>query len=121
MKHGIVAIAVCLLAGVSQQAWSAGFALNENSAIESGEADAGRAAAADDASTLTTNPAGMTYFNDLVTSSASLHYIIPNGQFSLGNATTHVGVLPIPESGGSGPDQTASAVIPSAYLIVAPT
>ena len=46
---------------MSMPAYSAGFALIENSASGMGKAFAGAAAAAEDASTVWFNPAGMTY------------------------------------------------------------
>jgi long-chain fatty acid transport protein len=117
----VSAIAMIAAAGLGGRAHAAGFALSENSAIESGEADAGKAAAADDLSTITSNPAGMTSFSDFVSSAAAAHFIMPQGSFTLTGAHTSVGPQPIPESGGAGPDATATATVPSAYLIVAPT
>jgi long-chain fatty acid transport protein len=121
MKKSFVAVAVIAASGCGGSADAAGFALAENSAVETGEADAGEAAAADDQSTVTTNPAGMTFFSDPVSGSATTHFIMPDGTFTLAGARTRVGALTLPESGVSGPDATASAVIPAAYLIVAPT
>jgi long-chain fatty acid transport protein len=116
----VAALGALAAAGLHQDAQSAGFALNENSAIESGEADSGMAAAADDVSVITTNPAGMTYFSG-ISASSTIHYIDPSGTFGLAGAETSVGPQPIPETGGAGPDPTRSAFIPSAYIVVAPT
>ena len=49
-----------MIAVASGSAWSAGFALNEQSIKSMGMAQAGRASAAADATTLFGNPAGMT-------------------------------------------------------------
>jgi long-chain fatty acid transport protein len=106
--------------GAAVQANAAGFALGENSAIESGEANSGMAASADDLSTITTNPAGMTYFHGIA-ASGTLTAILPNGSFSLGSAGTNIGGLTVPESGGAGPDPSRDAYVPAGYLLVSPT
>ena len=49
-----------MIATISGSAWSAGFALNEQSIKSMGKSQAGRASAAADATTLFANPAGMT-------------------------------------------------------------
>lgn len=54
----------CSLLFLTSSAYSAGFALIENSASGMGRAYAGAAAVADDASTVWFNPAGMTYLTD---------------------------------------------------------
>ncbi len=51
---------VIMMAAVSSTAWSAGFALNEQSIKSMGMSQAGRASSAADATTLFGNPAGMT-------------------------------------------------------------
>ncbi|HLY58358.1 MAG TPA: porin [Stellaceae bacterium] len=118
-RYAVTALGALAAAGIGTHAHAAGFALGENSAIESGEADSGAAAAADDLSTVTTNPAGMTYFSG-VNAMATTHFIDPSGSFSLTGARTNIGPLPIPESGGAGPDPTRTAWVPSAYMVVAP-
>src|SRR5215469_14216408 len=59
MKRSALAIIVLLLIS-SQPGWCAGIALYETGAPDLGTASAGRAAMAADASTVATNPAGMT-------------------------------------------------------------
>jgi long-chain fatty acid transport protein len=58
MKRSTIAAAIVLL--LSGPAWGAGIALYETGAPDLGTASAGRAAMAADASTVATNPAGMT-------------------------------------------------------------
>lgn len=57
-------ISSCSLLFLSSTAYSAGFALIENSASGMGKAYAGAAAVAEDASTVWFNPAGMTYLTE---------------------------------------------------------
>lgn len=115
--------ALAILAGLlgAQQAWASGFALREFSSIEGGESDAGMAAAADDLSTITTNPAGMTYFEgqNVVLGSS---YVDPSGTFSLKGAGTNVAGLPfaLPVSGGAGRSPTVGSPVPFGYLEVEP-
>ena len=60
LKPTVILISIPLMS-LSMPAYSAGFALIENSASGMGKAFAGAAAAAEDASTVWFNPAGMTY------------------------------------------------------------
>lgn len=61
-KTSVLLTSISLLT-LSSSAYSAGFALIENSASGMGKAFAGAAAAAEDASTVWFNPAGMTYLS----------------------------------------------------------
>ena len=118
-RFGVVLVGAAAC-GLTIEAHAAGFALTEDSAVESGEADSGFAAAADDPSTITSNPAGMTYFSGL-TISGTMSAVLPSGNFTLAGAQTNIGPLGIPESGGAGPDPTRDAYLPAGYLIYAPT
>src|SRR6516162_1387069 len=96
MKRGTIAAAILLL--LSQPAWGAGIALYETGAPDLGTASAGRAAMAADASTVVTNPAGMTLLDRsqfMFTSGAMLPAInfdrgsdtkVPGGGGGRGNA-----------------------------------
>jgi long-chain fatty acid transport protein len=73
MKRSAIAGAILVL--LSQPAWGAGIALYETGAPDLGTASAGRAAMAADASTVATNPAGMTLLDRtqlMITSGAML-------------------------------------------------
>lgn len=70
----------CLLALGSTQAFSAGFGLSEQSGSGLGNAFAGAAASAEDASTIYFNPAGMTYIEGTQLVGA-VHLIKPSGEF----------------------------------------
>lgn len=85
------------LAGVSSYSYSSGFALIENSASGQGNAFAGAAAAAEDASTIWFNPAGMMKIADDQIIIAG-HYISPKSSFTNGNSVDAFGT-PL-----SGPD-----------------
>jgi long-chain fatty acid transport protein len=79
----------------AQTAWSAGIGLYETGAPDLGTASAGRAAMAADASTVATNPAGMTMLDrsQLMISSGAM---LPSINFDRGSDTK------VPEGGGGG-------------------
>lgn len=106
----IVAVAAALLA-VTSGAQAAGFALIEQSASGLGNAFAGGAAAAEDASTIYFNPAGMSYLPDgqLV---IALHAIRPSAELT-NNGTTSV--LGAAVSGNNGGDAGDLAFVPNFY------
>ena len=86
-RHSRIAAAVGMVAlalGAGQVS-AAGFALQEQSGSGLGNAYAGGAAAAEDASTVWTNPAGMQKIktNQVV---AAINYIQPSMKFSNGNS-----------------------------------
>lgn len=93
------------LAGVSGLAHSAGFALIEQNASGLGNAYAGQAASAQDASTIFFNPAGMTLLPDRQLVMAG-HLIKPQAEFS-GSST---------QGGGDGGDAGGLAIVPNAYV-----
>jgi long-chain fatty acid transport protein len=111
MSHCINRLAVGLtLAGCTHLAHAAGFALIEQNASGLGNAYAGQAAAATDASTIFFNPAGMTMLPDRQLVLAG-HLIKPQAEFSGGNN------FPIPgvNTGGDGGDAGGLALVPNAY------
>ena len=63
-KQLIVAAASALMVSAAVEALASGYALNEQSVSSMGTAYAGRAASALDASTVYSNPAGMSYLSD---------------------------------------------------------
>ncbi len=93
------------LAGMAGLTHAAGFALIEQNASGLGNAYAGQAASAQDASTIYFNPAGMTLLPDRQIVLAG-HLIKPQAEFT---GTSSVG-------GGNGGDAGALAVVPNAYL-----
>jgi long-chain fatty acid transport protein len=108
MSHRVNRLAAALaLAGCTQLAHAAGFALIEQNASGLGNAYAGAAAVAEDASTVFFNPAGMTLLPDSQLVVAG-HLIKPNMEFS-GTVSPAIG-------GGQGGDAGDLAFAPNAYF-----
>lgn len=105
-----LAFGVALIASTSVQA--AGFALIEQSASGMGNAFSG-AAAAEDASTIFFNPAGMTYIEGTQVVSA-LHLISPNFEFRNNGSIEGAGR---PNVGDEGPDAGDIAFVPNLYWV----
>jgi long-chain fatty acid transport protein len=101
-----------LLAAASSSASAAGFAIKEQSITNLGRAFAGSAAAAEDASTIFFNPAGLTYL-DRTEVDMGLNYIKPKSKFDNDGSNIN-GVIPI--SGGDGGDAGHEAFVPNFYL-----
>lgn len=95
------------LAGFAGLTHAAGFALIEQNASGLGNAYAGAAAVAEDASTVYFNPAGMTLLPDRQIVVAG-HLIKPKAEFS-GTVTPAIG-------GGEGGDAGGWALVPNAYF-----
>ncbi len=104
------AILAALFAASGAQA--AGFALIEQSASGMGNAYAGGSAAAEDASTVFFNPAGMTYINGTQVVGA-LHLIKPSAEFN-NNGSIAGTARPL---GGAGGDLGDLAFVPNFYLV----
>ncbi len=102
----IVMISLTLL--VSNNTQAAGFALIEQSASGMGNAYAGAAAIAEDASTIFFNPAGMTYI-DGTQAVGALHLIKPNAEFENKGS---LGVM-----GDEGPNAGDLAFVPNFYFM----
>ncbi len=99
-----------ILALVAPGAMAAGFALIEQSASQMGNAFAGSAAIADDASTIYFNPAGMTRLSRQLV--GGLHLVATQADFS-GNATTPA-TTPV-TTGGDGGNAGGLGVVPNLY------
>lgn len=107
MSHRVNRLAIGLfLAGCTHLAHASGFALIEQNASGLGNAYAGAAAVAEDASTVYFNPAGMTLLPDRQLVVAG-HLIKPKAEFS-GTVTPAIG-------GGQGGDAGGVAFLPNAY------
>jgi len=107
MSHRVNRLAAGLaLAGCASFVHAAGFALVEQNASGLGNAYAGAAAVAEDASTIYFNPAGMTLLPDRQLVVAG-HLIKPRAEFS-GTVTPGIG-------GGDGGDAGGLALVPNAY------
>ena len=96
------------LAGFAGRGQAAAFALIEQSASGLGNAYAGQAASAQDASTVFFNPAGMTLLPD-TQMAVSGHLIQPSLKFS--------GTFSAPVGGGQGGDAGGVAFVPNLYFV----
>lgn len=94
-------------------AMAAGFALIEQSASQMGNAFAGSAAIANDASSMYFNPAGMTRLPRQVV--GGLHLVSTSAEFS-GSATTPA-TTPV-TTGGDGGDAGGLGVVPNLYFTI---
>jgi long-chain fatty acid transport protein len=111
MLHRLNRVAVALaLGGGVQTANAAGFALIEQNASGLGNAYAGAAAVAADASTVYFNPAGMSRLGDRQLVVAG-HLIQLKAEFS-GTVSA-----PFPVGGGEGGDAGGIAFVPNAYFV----
>jgi long-chain fatty acid transport protein len=107
-----VAVALAGSAGVAQ---GSGFQLMEQNASGLGNAYAGQAAAAENASTIFWNPAGMTRLPGRQFSGA-INLIKPTAEFTdSGGSATPLG-LPVGPGGTNGGDAGDLAVVPNLYL-----
>ncbi len=103
---------LALLLGAGQ-AFGAGFALQENSGSGLGNAYAGGAAAAEDASTVWSNPAGMSRIGTNQVA-AALNLIQPSMKFS-NSASIAAAQQPLGDNGG---DAGGLNVVPNMYVVV---
>jgi long-chain fatty acid transport protein len=100
--------------GYAGSANAAGFALQEYSVRDLGQANAGLAARADDASTIFSNPAGMTRLDGIsVTAGASA--VLGSARFQDAGSRDALGQ---PMQGGEGGEFLADAVVPNLYVAV---
>ena len=110
LMSAVVALAAGSLAGVAH---GSGFQLMEQNASGLGNAYSGQAAAAEDASTIFFNPAGMTRLPGRQIAIA-LNAIRPSAEFSNSGGST--APLGLPSPGGNGGDAGGWSLVPNAYL-----
>ena len=107
------AVAGVVLAMGGTQAYAAGFALQENSGSGVGNAFAGGAASAEDASTIWANPAGMARLTSPQVA-AAVHFITPSFKFH-DEGSVAAAFQPL---GGNGGDAGSLNVVPNLYVAV---
>ena len=108
-------ILAVLTAGFSSQTNASGFALIENSASGQGNAFAGAAAVAEDASTVWFNPAGMMLLeNDQVVVAG--HFVKPGFEFS-DAGSTGAAILGSPPLSGTDDDGGSNALLANFYYV----
>lgn len=112
----IQGLVILSLLAVASSGFTAGFALIEQSVKGLGNGFAGGSAAAEDASTVYFNPAGMTLLpgQQVV---AGAHVIMPSAKFT---KTTAQNVLTQPLSGGDGGEAGQSGIAPNLYYTLNP-
>ncbi len=124
MKRRVVGNAIAVLAlmlapGLAERAFAAGFQLFDQSPSGEGDAFAGAAAVAEDASTIFANPAGLTYLNGYQTQ-AGVNVIIPDGTFSPSTAKTapspFAGLAPTALTGQANADFGETVAAPHVYV-----
>jgi long-chain fatty acid transport protein len=113
INNKIIQLAVCsALAAGSMPAWAGGFAIGTQSGSGTGNAFAGGAAAADDASVAWFNPAAMTALPSGMHVTGALHVINTSFKFNNGgSAATLPGV-------GDGGDGGGWAFIPNGFFVM---
>lgn len=112
MKRNIVmSVGAAVFSAITGNVQAAGYALIEQSGSGMGNALAGAAAVAEDASTIFFNPAGMTYIQGTQVAGA-LHLISPNAEFNNGGSVAGAG-KPLGGEGGNAGDL---AFVPNAYF-----
>ncbi len=114
----VMSLAVCCLVAVlAAPALGSGFALIEQSVSGLGNAFAGGAAGAEDASTIFFNPAGMTLLNG-TQAVAGVHIIMPSAKFH-NEGSTHVlqAKTGVPLLGGNSGDAGVTKGVPNFYVM----
>lgn len=113
MKRKVIVAGALGLLMSAGSAWSAGFALIEQSASGMGNAFAGGSAVAEDASTIYFNPAGLTRLASGHHLAVAAHYIAPSAKFSDDGSRPLIPGLGLgTEEGG---DAGEAAVVPNLY------
>ncbi len=114
-KKSLIALAVVsTFSGVSTVSSAAGFALIEQSASGLGNAYAGAAATAEDASTIFFNPAGMSRIEGKQITAAG-HLINLSAKFSDSGSSKPAAIVTNP-LGGNGGDAGGAALVPNIYF-----
>jgi long-chain fatty acid transport protein len=123
MRTGLAGISSVRLLGAgfltafSSTSLASGFALIEQSASQMGNAFAGGAAYANDASTIYFNPAGMTRLPAQLV--GALHYVQPSAKFDGSATTANFGppfAPPQTVTGGNGGDAGQPGFVPNLYM-----
>lgn len=115
-KNLMVLAIASALGGTSGVASAAGFALIEQSGSGMGNAYAGAAATAEDASTVFFNPAGMSQIQGIQISAAG-HLIDLSAKFKNSGSSKPPAILTNP-LGGEGGDAGDIALVPNFYFVM---
>ena len=116
-QRSLIVLAVAsTLGGASTLASAAGFALIEQSASGMGNAFAGAAATAEDASTVFYNPAGMSELKGMQFT-VGAHVIDLSAKFSNSGSTKPAAIVTNP-LGGNGGEAGDVSVVPNVYFVI---
>ena len=110
-KSALSALAVCAWLSSGSQATAAGLAIMEQSVKGLGTAFSGGAAAADDATTIFFNPAGLTQLSGSQ-AVAGMHLLLPSARFR-NQGSSHLSGQPL--RGGEGGNAGSKILIPNFY------
>src|SRR5262249_53624753 len=118
VKKNVLALSVASALSIfaAQQARAAGFALYEQGISGMGNAYAGAAAAAEDATTVWWNPAGMSRLPKGMHASVGVAAIAPSWKFHDNGST--IGTLSNPTKTGTGGDAGDTAYVPSGFFVM---
>ncbi len=110
-------LGAALVFGLTSSGFAAGFALIEQSVSGLGNAFAGQAAVAADATTIFFNPAGLTLLEgqQLV---AGIHLIVPQAEFRDQGSALSPALGGAPLAGGDGGDGGEAGLVPNLYYAV---
>ncbi len=112
-KLGSVVVSLLLVAALATSSLAAGFAIIEQSVSGLGNAFAGGAAGAEDATTIFFNPAGMMRLEGQQLIGAG-HLIVPSAEFKASSAMNSSGNA---ISGGNGGDAGETGLVPNLYYL----
>jgi long-chain fatty acid transport protein len=111
-RVGLLFAGAAMFGGASLNALAAGYQIYEQSGSGLGDAYAGAAASAEDASTLFYNPAGLSWLHGSQTVGA-LQAMRPTADFTNAGSTTPLGA---PARGGNGGDAGSVSIFPNRYF-----
>ncbi|MGB0712188.1 MAG: OmpP1/FadL family transporter [Gammaproteobacteria bacterium] len=117
-KYGLWPM-ILVVSSVTGSAHGAGFYIAEQSASGLGQAFAGEVAQARDASTVNSNPAGLTEFTDGVQVAVVGHVIAPSAEFSNNGSQLNQALTIVPTAlGGANAENDPPAGIPNFYASI---
>lgn len=114
-KITISALSLAVTLGLSPLSHAAGFQLFEQGGSGLGNAFAGRPAAAEDASTVFSNPAGMSVLDNSQFVAAA-HIILPSSRFKNSASTINASLGGAAITGGNGGDGGVLAAVPNLFV-----
>lgn len=115
LRHKQALLSSAIILAMNSQSFAAGFALIEQSVPGLGNAYAGAAASAEDASTIFFNPAGLSQLES-AQFIAAMHIISPSAKFSNNGSSTNPLLGGVPITGGNGGNGSETGFAPNIYF-----